>query len=409
MDNGSQVFSLLVLWVNIHMVMRWLTGRYESDYIQPLDRDAPGAQYSLSSRQDGLSPSNSVTGGRSPHYHDTNSLRSGTSSSSTFPASPQAPGLTPPHQPSLTYPSLAHPLPPMATYAGAKPELGRGLDLPPSGERLSLGFLLDDRHPLAGGRSKFEGAQGPPVATYPPISAAPVASHATRAETTSDRFETPLAFHTAPVRNIGPTCALDGLLLDFLAGRRQRAAEGVPPQKLVGPAYPCVSTLLHPERSIYSHPLSKFLTDILGTFPDISALPEQVAVLYIMFLIMRWQIYPTQEGYERLPDWVTPRPSQLFTPHPAWVDHLPWPRMRDKMVHLYPGIPLENFFIPYTTTLSLNWPHSPSDTLIPLPRSDEWSINPVFENHLRDLNNWTLGPAFATAFPMLADTTKIKP
>lgn len=224
-----------------------------------------------------------------------------------------------------------------------------------------------------------------------------------------DIFETSIQAHSAPVRNIGPTCPLDGLLLDFLAERQQRAAEGISSQKLVGPAYPSVSSLLNPERSIYSHPLSKVFTDILSTFPDLSALPEQVAVLYIMFLIMRWQISPTQETYDRLPDWVTPRPSQLFTPHPAWVDHIPWPRMRDRMVHLYPNIPLENFFIPYTTTLSLNWPYDPSDTLLSLPDSDELAINPVFERHLRDLNNWTLGPAFAKAFPMLAETTKIKP
>lgn len=297
----------------------------------------------------------------------------------------------------------------MSYYDRAKPTVAQGLDLPPSGERLNLGFLLGHRHQMTDVRQKFDiGRSGPPVSTYSSISGVSSASHVAPSGKTTDAFETTLVAHTAPVRNTGPTCPLDGLLLDFLAERRQRAAEGFSSQKLVGPAYPSVSSLLNPERSIYSHPLSKFFTDILATFPDLSALPEQVAVLYIMFLIMRWQISPTQEAYERLPEWVTPRPSQLFTPHPAWVDHLPWPRMRDKMVQLYPSIALENFFIPYTTTLSLNWPHDPSDTLSPASDSDELSINPAFEKHLRDLGNWTLGPAFAKAFPMLADTTKIK-
>ncbi len=217
-----------------------------------------------------------------------------------------------------------------------------------------------------------------------------------------------LIAHSAPVRNIAPTCPLDGLLLEFLAERRQQAAEGVPSQKLVGPAYPSVSSLLNPERSVYSHPLSKVFTDILRTFPDLSKLPEQVAVLYVMFLIMRWQISPTVENYNRLPDWVTPRPSQLFTPHPAWIDHLPWPYMRDKMVHTYQNYPFENFFIPFTTTLSLNWPYEDADTLLSIPESDEFMINPVFERHLRNLQNWSLGPAFARAFPALVETTKIK-
>ena len=35
-------------------------------------------------------------------------------------------------------------------------------------------------------------------------------------------------------------------------------------------------------------------------------------------------------------------------------------------------------------------------------------INPVFERHLRDLKNWSLGPPFAKAHPALADTVRIK-
>ena len=84
---------------------------------------------------------------------------------------------------------------------------------------------------------------------------------------------------SAPVRNIRSTCPLDGLLLDFLAERRQRAIEGMPNRELVGPAYPSVVTLLKPQRGLTSHPLSKVFTDMLITFPDLSTLPEQIGVL----------------------------------------------------------------------------------------------------------------------------------
>lgn len=182
------------------------------------------------------------------------------------------------------------------------------------------------------------------------------------------------------------------------------------PTTLVGPAYPSVSSLLNPANSIHSHPLSKVFTDILATFPDLSTLPERVAVLYIMFLIMRWQILPTQENYDRLPDWVTPRPSQLFTPHPPWIDHLPWPKMRDKLVRDYNprDYLFDNFFIPMTSTLSLNWPYEPADSLLSNLEGDDLMINPVFERHLRRLENWSLGPAFAKAFPGLDDTYRLK-
>ena len=130
--------------------------------------------------------------------------------------------------------------------------------------------------------------------------------------------------HLTFPRQITSTCPLDVIMMEFLAERHMRAAEGMPANLLVGPLYPNFTQLVYPERNIDSHPLSKLFTDILRTFPDISGLPEQVAIIYIMFLIMRWQIDPTQENYDRLPDWVTPRASQLFVPHPCWMDHVPW-------------------------------------------------------------------------------------
>lgn len=212
-----------------------------------------------------------------------------------------------------------------------------------------------------------------------------------------------------PIKNCEPTCPLDSLLLDFLGERRQRAAEGLSAQEVVGPRYPSVSSLLNPAHSAYSHPLSKVFTDILSTFPDISNLPERVAVLYIMFLIMRWQISPTQENYERLPEWVRPRNSQLYSAHPAWIDHLPWPVMRDKLAREYNSTLylFDNFFVPFTRTLRLSWPYEDTDTLLQSPDTEELMINPVFERHIRNLDNWTLGEPFAQAFPSLRDTCKI--
>lgn len=169
-----------------------------------------------------------------------------------------------------------------------------------------------------------------------------------------------------------------------------------------------MSSLLNPDVAETSHPLSKLLTDILATFPGIATLPEQVAILYVMFLVMRWQIAPTPENYDRLPEWITPRPSQIFTAHPAWIDHLPWPKMRDKLVRDYNprDYLFDNFFVPFTETVSVNWPYEATATL--LMEGDDVVINPVFETHLRRLENWSLGPTFAKAFPCLHDTYRLK-
>ena len=82
--------------------------------------------------------------------------------------------------------------------------------------------------------------------------------------------------------------------------------------------------------------------------------------------------------------------------------------MRDKLVQIHASVPFDEFFIPYTTTVSVNWPYDSREILLTTPGTDELSINPSFEDHLRDLNNWSLGPAFARAHPTLACTTRIK-
>jgi hypothetical protein len=217
---------------------------------------------------------------------------------------------------------------------------------------------------------------------------------------------------TNPINNCAPTCILDRLLLDFLQERHQRAAEGVSTQDVIGPRYPSVSSLLNPANSAGSHPLSKVFTDILATFPAISTLPERVAVLCIMFFVMRWQISPTKENYELLPSWAHPTVSQTSHPHPAWVDHIPFPAMREKIAKEYATSPESNafvdFFIPFTNTLSLNWPYEETDVLLAGSEGGELIVNPVFDRHMRRNANWTLGEAFHIAFPQLEGTYNLK-
>lgn len=179
----------------------------------------------------------------------------------------------------------------------------------PFDERLGVDFLLDN------GQRRAVDPNLPPPQQPPPTNVS-CNSHA--------QYAPNLAAHLTLPRNIQPTCPLDVILLDFLQDRQARASEGVHVKTLVGPLYPNFTSLVYPERNVESHPLSQLFTDILRTFPDICGKPEQVAIVFIMFLIMRWQIEPTQENYDRLPHWVTPRPSQLFVGHPCWFDHLPW-------------------------------------------------------------------------------------
>ncbi|KAL7933396.1 hypothetical protein V8C35DRAFT_304247 [Trichoderma chlorosporum] len=233
----------------------------------------------------------------------------------------------------------------------------------------------------------------------------PIIPTASYSETQAATPETLPPF-SRPLRICNPTCPLDSLLLDFLSERQQRAAEGYQPHEVTGPRYPSVSSLLNPANSPFSHPVSRVFTDILTKFPEVSGLPEKVTLLYIMFLFMRWRIYPTKENLDRLPEWMHPLPCQYEISHAAWMDLIPYPAMRERVIRAEtPEIYyFDNFFLPFTSTFTVSWPYEEAHTLLRNPDSDEIMINPVFESHMRILENWKLGRVFAESFPLLADT-----
>ncbi|KAM7200508.1 AP-1-like transcription factor [Naviculisporaceae sp. PSN 640] len=216
-----------------------------------------------------------------------------------------------------------------------------------------------------------------------------------------------------PLKNCAPTCALDSLLLDFLAERRERQREGLPLSELVGPRYPSVSSLLNPAVSRrYAHPLSKLFTDVVSTFPHLSTLPERIAVVHGMFLIMRWQIDPTRENWLAMPPHFRPLPIQQSVSHPAWLDYIAFPDMRRAVITEWENndrsFTIDEFFIPFTSTLNLSWPYEETDTLLMSPDGSEVMINPVYERHMSRLSSWTLGEAYARTFPRLVGTFNLR-
>ncbi|KAI1781054.1 hypothetical protein F4818DRAFT_436245 [Hypoxylon cercidicola] len=370
-----------------------------------------------------------TTAQRSPSAPTIATYNASTPASAASPASAaaatdtswQQPSQGPSQQPS---PSFAQ----VKLLSQQRHELLHNLDLG-AGEQLKLDFLLDPSQRVSRMQTGADGAQDTPDFQHLPMkhdwnAAAP--SFAQQQQQQQQRIEyaprdvprqSPEAAwvgNAAPIQNGPPTCPLDNLLLDFLHERRQRAAEGVPAREVVGPRYPSVSSLLNPANSALSHPLSKVFTDILAAFPGISGLPERVAVLYYMFLVMRWQVCPSRDNFAMLPAFARPTPSQLAVPHPAWIDHLPFPRMREALARgcgRGDGVAeclFDHFFIPFTTTVSLNWPYEPTDALLRSPDGADLLINPVFERHLRRLENWTLGDAFDEAFPRLRGTYNLR-
>ncbi|KAI1127315.1 hypothetical protein F5Y10DRAFT_195737 [Nemania abortiva] len=209
-----------------------------------------------------------------------------------------------------------------------------------------------------------------------------------------------------PIKHIPPTGPVDTLLLGLMQERRQRVARGESTLDVMGPEEPSIYYLLNPDLDIPSHDkgfLTKVSADIMSKFSALDQLPERVAVLYVVYHLMRWQINPTQENFDQLPPFSIPVGIQYSKPHPPWMDYIPFPKMREYFVHNYdvPGYDFNTMFLPYTQTLSVNWHY---DVLNGSPEDRDVSINPDFRKHLLDINNWTLGDEFDQAYPNLRGT-----
>lgn len=73
-------------------------------------------------------------------------------------------------------------------------------------------------------------------------------------------------------------------------------------------------------------------------------------------------------------------------------------------------VKFEDFFVPFTTTLSLNYPYPEDCILTPRPSDDPnepstLCIDPGFEHHVRKLVNWMVGEEFKKTFPELVDAS----
>lgn len=223
-----------------------------------------------------------------------------------------------------------------------------------------------------------------------------------------------------------PDTPLDKLLTDFINDHQQPSAT---PRSAVYPTNPSISNLLNPLDSTASSgsaspdisrymrepttnassspdALSSYMTKLVSWFEGITGLPEKVAVCYIMYGVLRWQTYPTRENYYLLPDMMRPCASQVNIPHPTWIDHLPWPEMRDKIVrgqhdhYRFSRLWFESF----TEGLSVNWPFSDTTCLANTGKDGQEEINTAFLEHISRVESWTLGPQFFNNFPELRGT-----
>ncbi len=84
------------------------------------------------------------------------------------------------------------------------------------------------------------------------------------------------------------------------------------------------------------------------------------------------------------------------------------PALRDLLVDFPDKYPHQHFSEVYSNNVSISWPYNESDVVVDLsgmqdraqaPHALQAVINPIFEQHIRNLDNWTLGEGFGRYYP----------
>ena len=204
-----------------------------------------------------------------------------------------------------------------------------------------------------------------------------------------------VAFDDTPVWQYLPkhttvsTCSVDSVVMDLVSIAQASREDSANEHESMRPVFPSIQSLLNPTYNAIKARVSKNIVDSIIGVVTTPTLPERIGFLYLIYGVVRWQVNPSEATYYSLPEWQRPLPSQLFVPHPPWVDMFIWPKGRERLCleekHHDKHADVVRIC---NRAISCNWPYRPSDMLLRV--GDNTILNPVFERHIRDLRNWTI-------------------
>lgn len=127
------------------------------------------------------------------------------------------------------------------------------------------------------------------------------------------------------LRFLPPAGPVDSILLGLSQRQRSLATENTPGLVLIGPYHPDLRALVNADIPNNAHPVSLIVCSLFRRI-EYYGFAEKAATLFLVYHFIQWQILPTMETYNNMPDWFRPRRSQLVTHHPFWTSLVREPR-----------------------------------------------------------------------------------
>ncbi|RSL52694.1 hypothetical protein CEP54_010783 [Fusarium duplospermum] len=134
----------------------------------------------------------------------------------------------------------------------------------------------------------------------------------------------------------------------------------------------------------------------------LQSLLPRVGFLFVLSHLLRWYICRTKESYEQLPAFIRPTKLQTSVPHPAWIDVIIWPQVRDSIIQTMDWSRFNEYRALVAKSLQVNWPHADPRSILELCRDGRsYRLSSVFEKHISTPENWSVDKEAGEVFPFL--------
>ncbi|KAH7012942.1 hypothetical protein EDB80DRAFT_570557 [Ilyonectria destructans] len=138
--------------------------------------------------------------------------------------------------------------------------------------------------------------------------------------------------------------------------------------------------------------LSVDLKTLLAPVRQSRRTSEFLATYWVLYLLLRWQVIQDESAYHSVPSWLRPTQLQLTVPHPLAADLIPWPEIREELIHMS----LSDETGPYDVSLDIiRYMTVDIHTLEHTGLKDHTRL----EAAILDLKNWNLSEEFFDRYP----------
>lgn len=219
-----------------------------------------------------------------------------------------------------------------------------------------------------------------------------------------DSDATGAEWSVAPLQ-LAPTNRMDHFIMSTVKALRNQLLSTQQQADLTASSFPNISSFVdsHPKGDPATElPAGRPLSSLVAAYvfqSPVRSFVERLAVMYHLSHFVRWLVCRTKETYDIMPPCLRPSLLQRTVPHPAWVDFVLFPEARDEMIRRQDGERFEEFRAVTGDSLSINWPFTDSGAVQESDDGQSLTLSPIFEAHIRNGKNWTVGPETARAFP----------